>query len=147
VNLQDARCNNKDNMMCLTWAVLSFYYWTLTHRDVFNQKETTHKYCAGTELELSWKHESTIVKTLSAGWLLEMERGRGDETDAPQLDSSWKVMAHGDAREGKWRGNWRMEWVASTLHTTSEHGVSSITNRWCAHLGCQQSTELTPPPI
>ena len=36
-------------------------------------------------------------------------------------------MAHGDVREGKWRGNWRMEWVASTLHTTSEHGVSSIT--------------------
>ena len=36
-------------------------------------------------------------------------------------------MAHGDAREGKWRGNWRMEWVASTLHTISEHGVSSIT--------------------
>ena len=24
-------------------------------------------------------------------------------------------------------GNWRMEWVASTLHTTSEHGVSGIT--------------------
>jgi len=35
-------------------------------------------------------------------------------------------MAYGNAREGKWRGNWRMEWVASTLHTTSEHGVSSI---------------------
>jgi len=30
-------------------------------------------------------------------------------------------------REGKWRGNGRMEWVASTLHTTSERGVSSIT--------------------
>ena len=29
-------------------------------------------------------------------------------------------MSHGDAREGKWRGNWRMEWVASTLHTISE---------------------------
>ena len=43
------------------------------------------------------------------------------------LESSWNVMAHGDAREGKWRGNWRMEWVSSTLHTTSEHGVSSIT--------------------
>ena len=43
------------------------------------------------------------------------------------VDSSWNVMAHGDAREGKWRGNWRMEWIASTLHTTSEHGVSSIT--------------------
>jgi len=24
-------------------------------------------------------------------------------------------MAHGDAGEGKWRGNWRMEWVASIL--------------------------------
>ena len=36
-------------------------------------------------------------------------------------------MAHGDAREGKWRRNWRMEWVASTLHTTTEHGVSGIT--------------------
>jgi hypothetical protein len=44
-----------------------------------------------------------------------------------KVDSSWNVMAHGDAREGKWRGNWRMEWVASTLHTTSECGVSSIT--------------------
>jgi len=36
-------------------------------------------------------------------------------------------MARGDAREGKWRENWRMEWVASTLHTTPEHGVSNIT--------------------
>jgi hypothetical protein len=36
-------------------------------------------------------------------------------------------MAHGDAREWKWRGHWRMEWVASTIHTTSKHGVSSIT--------------------
>jgi hypothetical protein len=43
------------------------------------------------------------------------------------VESSWNVMAHGDAREGKWRGKSRMEWVASTLHTTSEHGVSSIT--------------------
>jgi len=48
-------------------------------------------------------------------------------TDIGQVESSWDVMAHGDAREGKWRGNCRMEWVASTLHTTSEHGVSSIT--------------------
>jgi len=36
------------------------------------------------------------------------------------LESSWIVMAHGNALEGKWRGNWRMEWVDSTLHTTSE---------------------------
>ena len=43
-----------------------------------------------------------------------------------RLESSWNVMAHDDAREGMWGGNWRMQWVASTLHTTSEHGVSSI---------------------
>ena len=43
------------------------------------------------------------------------------------VDSSWNVMANGDAREGKLRGNWRLEWVASTLHTTSEHGLFSIT--------------------
>jgi len=40
-----------------------------------------------------------------------------------------------------------MEWVASTHHTTLEHGVSSITTAGCTYLGCQQSTELTPPPI
>ena len=60
------------------------------------------------------------------------------------VDSSWNVMAHGDVRVGKWRGNWRMQWVASTLHTTSEHDVSSITTADAAHLCCQQSTELTP---
>ena len=36
----------------------------------------------------------------------------------------WHTVAHGRGSE---RGNWRMEWVASTLRTTSEHGVSSIT--------------------
>jgi len=36
-------------------------------------------------------------------------------------------MAHDDVQEWKWRGIWRMDCVASTLHTTSEHGVSSIT--------------------
>ena len=54
-------------------------------------------------------------------------RGESDNIKLYKVESSWNVMAHGDAREGKWRGNWRMQWVASTLHTTSEHGVSSIT--------------------
>ena len=38
-----------------------------------------------------------------------------------------------------------MQWVASTFHTTSEHGVSSITTADTHTSGCQQSTELTPP--
>jgi hypothetical protein len=65
--------------------------------------------------------------------------------DRGEVAPSWNVMADGDAREGKWRGNWQMVWVASTLHTTSEHGISSSYYIWCAHFGCHQSTELTPP--
>ena len=63
------------------------------------------------------------------------------------VESSWNVMAHGDARVGKWRGNWRMEWVASTLHTTLERGVSSITTADVHTSAASSSTELTPLPI
>ena len=56
-----------------------------------------------------------------------MHCSEGMQIVLKNVDSSWNVMAHVDLREGKWRGNWRMEWVASTLHTISEHGVSSIT--------------------
>ena len=63
----------------------------------------------------------------------------------PYVESSWNVMAHGDAREGKWRGNRRMEWVASTLHTTSERGVSSITTA-DAHTSAASSRLNWRPP-
>ena len=49
-----------------------------------------------------------------------------DITQPILLESSWNVMALRDTREGNWRWNWRMEWVTSTLHTTSEHGVASM---------------------
>jgi len=58
-------------------------------------------------------------------------------------DSFWNMLAHADAEKGKWTRNWRIQWVTSTLRTTSEHGVSSITTADAAHLGCQQSTDLT----
>ena len=58
--------------------------------------------------------------------IIEASRSHS-ETPHSVVDFSWNVMPHGDARKGKWRGNWRMEWVASILHTTSERGVSSIT--------------------
>ena len=32
-----------------------------------------------------------------------------------EVELSWNLMAHGDARQGKWRGNMRVEWVASSL--------------------------------
>ena len=57
-------------------------------------------------------------------------------------------MAHGDAREGKLRGNWRMEWVASTLRTTSEHGVSPalLPLMRTPRLPILDWTDATPPP-
>ena len=61
------------------------------------------------------------------------------------VDSSWNVMAHGYAQKGKWRGNCRMEWVASTLHTTSEYGVSSITTAH-AHTSAAGSRQNWRPP-
>ena len=39
------------------------------------------------------------------------------------VESSWNVMAHGDARE-KWRGNKRTEWVTSKRHMTAEYGLA-----------------------
>ena len=47
-----------------------------------------------------------------------------------EVDSSRNVMAHGDAGEGKRRGNWLMQWVASTLHTTSEQNVITHGDAW-----------------
>ena len=64
-----------------------------------------------------------------------------------EVDCVWNVMAHGDEREGKWRGNWRMEWVASTLHTTSEHGVSSITTAYGHTSAASNRLNWRPPPI
>jgi len=61
------------------------------------------------------------------------------------VESSWNVMAHGDAREGKWRRNWRTKWVASTLHTTSEHAVSNITTA-DAHTSAASSRLNWRPP-
>jgi hypothetical protein len=63
------------------------------------------------------------IKYLAVQWKIPCNRNPSSSC----VECSWNVMAHGDEREGKWKGNWRMEWVASTLHTTSENGVSSIT--------------------
>ena len=44
----------------------------------------------------------------------------------------WKrnLMAHGDAREEKWRGKRRMEWVASSLQFDSEQSIQCYYNRF-----------------
>ena len=54
----------------------------------------------------------------------------------------WHTVTRGRGSEGR---NWRMEWVASTLHTTSEHGVSSITTA-DAHTSTASSRLIWRPP-
>ena len=66
-----------------------------------------------------------ILTNYFRGFFVEKRLGNNDPTCG--VESSWNAMAHRDAGERKWRRNWRMEWVTSTLHTSSEHGVSSIT--------------------
>jgi len=56
-------------------------------------------------------------------------------------------MAHGDAREGKWRGNRQMELVACTLYTTSEHGVPSITTADAHTSAASSRVNWRPPSI
>jgi hypothetical protein len=54
------------------------------------------------------------------------------------------MLTHGRGSEGE-TGEWNG--LYSTLYTTSEHGVSSITTADAANLACQQSTKLTPLQI
>lgn len=61
------------------------------------------------------------------------------------VDSNWNVMAHSDALEGKWGGNWRMEGIASTLHGTSEHSVCSITTADANASAASSWTDALPP--
>jgi hypothetical protein len=78
----------------------------------------------------------SVIRSNNNPLRLQWVRRRGQDRERKKngmthvqlvMQSSWNVMAHCNAREGKWRGNWRMEWVVSTLHTTSKRGVSSIT--------------------
>jgi hypothetical protein len=42
------------------------------------------------------------------------------------VKSNWNVMAHGDAREEKWKVNKRMEWVTSKRHMTAEQRLARV---------------------
>ena len=55
----------------------------------------------------------------------------------------WHTVTH---RRGSKGGNWRMEWVANTLHTTSEHGVSNITTADAHTSAASSRLNWRPPP-
>ena len=47
----------------------------------------------------------------------------------PVLEWKRNLVAHGDAREEKWRGKRRMGWVASSLQLDSEQSIQCYYNR------------------
>jgi len=55
------------------------------------------------------------------------------------------MMAHGGAREGEVKGKLANAVGSQYLHTTSEHGVSSITTADAHTSAASSMTELTPP--
>ena len=63
------------------------------------------------------------------------------------VEASWNVMEHRDVRVRNWGGNRRMQWVASTLHTPSEHVVSSITTADAHTSAASGRLNWRPPPI
>ena len=92
---------------------------------------------------------STVSECLNITVLLEPSPANHSNISTKKkrrVGSSWNVMAHGDAREGNWRGNCRMQWVASTLHTISELGVSSITTADVHTSAASSRLNWRPPP-
>jgi hypothetical protein len=106
--------------ICVWWK-----YWMHTFKFSFTVHPNRHKLWAVYPIPLHQTIPPT-VPTIACSLPLICE-SPADLWRTKLLGFSWNVMAHGDAREGKWKENWQMEWVASTFHTTSERGVSSIT--------------------
>jgi len=55
------------------------------------------------------------MTTAQAGDKVVRRTGRLYPQEVHLVEVVRNLVAHGDAREGKWKGNWGMEWVASTL--------------------------------
>ena len=62
--------------------------------------------------DLAWPHDKpgTVLDTAYSSSIQSSVQPRHTLVELVR-----NLVAHGDAREGKWRGNWRMEWVANTL--------------------------------
>jgi hypothetical protein len=87
------------------------------------------------------KVENSLISTTYLGLF-----DRPSSGSSISVESSWNVIAHGEARQGEWRENWWMQWVAATLHTTWEHGVSSITTADAHTSAASSRLNWRPPP-
>jgi hypothetical protein len=96
----------------------------------------------GTSDRLFWSQERiSSFHTIAEYFLVRLLTSSENPSSMELVESSWNVMAHGDAREEKWRGD-----GLGSQYSSHYLGTWCIQHyyRWCVHLGCQQSTELTP---
>ena len=84
-----------------------------TGQDTDDTILTTHAHC----LLLNYGYTHTIIHT-------------------EYVESRSNVMAHGDAREVKWRGNWGMEFSQYPSHCLGTWCIQHY-YRWCSHPECQ----------
>ena len=121
--------------------------WPLDHEagHIYNNISEPLQY------QVSWKYTQHFSNYLRTEWTEKTGEAGGHNVATCICVSSGRLQLKCDGTRwrtgGKWRGNWRMEWVASTLHTTSEHGVSRI-NTANAHTSAASSRlNWRPPPI
>jgi hypothetical protein len=76
--------------------------------DGYQSLEATCSLCFWVGGRVQLKCDGTRLRTGG-----EVANGVGSQRCV--VESSWNVMAQGDTKEEKWRGNWRMEWVASVV--------------------------------
>jgi len=78
-----------------------------------------HRYTSQGSEQHPQRRSSSPVQSLAVSF-----RNARNVCNARWADCFWNVMAHGDAREEKWRGKWRMEWVTSKRRITAEHRLA-----------------------
>ena len=124
---------NKPLLLHLVGCLYYFYQWCTVKKISDNEIYLLIKYIKsflwGVTKRLSYIEDARCLKFKHKAniYCLYKRRNRSVRENWWVVESCWNVKVHGDSRAGKWRGNGWVEFVASTLRTTSEHGLSNIT--------------------
>ena len=138
------------NPIAVNKCVIFVYRNVFVNNSLTKYNEVVKSYV----LLCSWKSRQTNVQTRSFKifWWMSKRQNRLNIISSGKIDHSEvelvrNLVAHGDAREGKWRGNWRMEWVASTLTPPPKVVYPTLLKLMCTpRLPAVDWTDA-PPPI
>ena len=102
----------------VTFQIFSYFF---VFESEWKLKFDLVRICVLTVTTESKKHLSRNTAQIICHWgkprfvILNMGRWMPNADMVAAVELARNLVAHGNAREGKWRGNWRMERVASTL--------------------------------